>query len=103
MRNDRTNGARHRVDDEFGLFEEGPGRFAQTVYGAPEHCFKPGERQALALMNLDWPVSLKEIKERYKELVKLHHPDANGGDRDSEERLKKIIHAYTHLLSCGYS
>ena len=54
-------------------------------------------------MNLDWPVSLKEIKERYKELVKLHHPDANGGDRDSEERLKKIIHAYTHLLSCGYS
>lgn len=103
VRNDGTNGARRRVVDEFGLFEEGPGRCAQTDHGAPEHRFKPGEQKALALMNLDWPVSLKEIKERYKELVKLHHPDANGGDRDSEERLKKIIHAYTHLLSCGFS
>jgi curved DNA-binding protein CbpA len=103
VRNGQGNGARRRMVDEFGLFEEGLGPFVHEDDGASERPFKPGERQALALMNLDSPVTLKEIKERYKELVKLHHPDANGGDKESEERLKKIIHAYTHLLSCGYS
>jgi hypothetical protein len=27
----------------------------------------------------------------------IHHPDANGGDKSSEERLRTIIAAYTHL------
>jgi curved DNA-binding protein CbpA len=30
-------------------------------------------------------------------LVKRFHPDANGGDRDAEERLKLINDAYTTL------
>ena len=38
-----------------------------------------------------------KIKARYKELVKRHHPDANGGDRSSEERLREIIQAYNYL------
>ncbi len=71
--------------------------------GCAPRAFKPGERQALAQLNLDWPVTLKEIKNRYKALVKRHHPDANGGDKAAEERLKTIIQAYTDLLSCGYS
>ena len=28
---------------------------------------------------------------RFKELVKRHHPDANGGDRSTEDRLVEII------------
>jgi curved DNA-binding protein CbpA len=39
------------------------------------------------------------IKTRYKELAKRHHPDANGGDRSSEERLKVINLAYATLRS----
>ena len=42
-----------------------------------------------------------EIKSRYKELVKRHHPDANGGDRSSEDLLQEIIRAYNHLRSVG--
>lgn len=42
------------------------------------------------------------IKSRYKELVKRHHPDANGGDRSSEERLRQIIQAYTLLKKAGF-
>jgi curved DNA-binding protein CbpA len=34
--------------------------------------------------------------------VKLHHPDANGGDRSSEDRLREIIQAYTYLKSIGF-
>jgi len=35
--------------------------------------------------------------------VKRFHPDANGGDKTAEERLKRINQAYTFLLSCGYT
>jgi curved DNA-binding protein CbpA len=38
-----------------------------------------------------------ELKARYKELCKQHHPDLNGGDKDAEERLKLINEAYTYL------
>ena len=43
-----------------------------------------------------------EIKARFKELVKRHHPDANGGDRGSEDKLREIIEAYNYLKSAGY-
>ena len=48
-------------------------------------------------MALEPPLTLEQLKRRYKELVKKHHPDANGGDRDAEERLKSINDAYTTL------
>ena len=32
-------------------------------------------------------------------LVKRHHPDANGGDRSTEDRLVEIIQAYNYLKS----
>jgi DnaJ-domain-containing protein 1 len=53
--------------------------------------------EALAVLGLDGPVGRIELKRRYKELVKRHHPDANGGSRESEERLKLINRAYTYL------
>ena len=34
-------------------------------------------------------------------LLKRHHPDANGGERNTEERLRRVIQAYTHLKSCA--
>ncbi|GEN58162.1 J domain-containing protein [Acetobacter nitrogenifigens] len=60
-------------------------------------------REPLDTMGLRWPVSLDEVKARYKALAKKHHPDANNGDRGAEERLKTINVAYstlrTHLAS----
>jgi len=67
--------------------------------GPPEP--RPPQRQltrpqaiALEVLNLDATATLHQIKARYKELVKRFHPDANGGDRGAEERLKKVIQAY---------
>jgi hypothetical protein len=51
-------------------------------------------REPMATLGLDWPVTLDTLKSRYKELAKRHHPDANGGDVASEERLKIINLAY---------
>jgi DnaJ-domain-containing protein 1 len=56
--------------------------------------------EALAKLGLDRNASLVERKARYKELVKRHHPDANGGSKSAEERLKTINEAYTYLLHC---
>ena len=53
--------------------------------------------EALETLDLDEDATLNEVKARYKELVKRYHPDANGGDRSSEDRLKKVIRAYRML------
>jgi hypothetical protein len=59
------------------------------------------EGEALAVMGLEPPVTLDEIKARYKELAKKHHPDVNRGSPESEELLKTINMAYT-ILKMAY-
>lgn len=64
-----------------------------TLYGdrtAPEY-------EAMALMGLEPPVELEDIKKRYKKLAKKYHPDLNRDDPNAEELLKKINMAYTIL------
>lgn len=55
------------------------------------------ERKALSELGLSPPVTLEEVKIRYKILAKTLHPDANGGDKVAEERLKSVNHAYKTL------
>jgi len=62
---------------------------------------KPLERKALTTLGLKQGATKEEIKSRFKELVKLHHPDANGGDTRSEEKLREIIQAYNYLKQAG--
>jgi hypothetical protein len=58
----------------------------------------PGElRAALDLMELTWPLDAATLRARYKEFAKRYHPDANGGDRSAEEKLKDINRAYSLL------
>lgn len=57
------------------------------------------ERKALQVMGLDDTATNQDVKLRFKKLVKQHHPDANGGDRSSEDRLREIIQAYNYLKS----
>ena len=61
---------------------------------APVTSVPPDLRDPVKTLGLDWPISMDVLKTRYKELAKRHHPDANGGDRASEERLKSINLAY---------
>lgn len=55
----------------------------------------PELRAALGVLGLGWPLEGAELRARYKELAKRHHPDANGGDKAAEERLKDINRAYS--------
>ena len=60
------------------------------------------EKRSFETLNLRVTARGAEVKSRYKELVKIHHPDANGGDRSSEDRLREIIQAYNVLKKSGY-
>src|SRR4029077_12265361 len=53
--------------------------------------------QALAVFDINQPFTQVSLKARYKVLVKRHHPDAHGGDKEAEEKLKIINQAYTTL------
>ena len=59
------------------------------------------ERRALETLDLGEGVGKADIKARFKELVKRHHPDANGGDRGAEDKLREIIQAYNYLKQVG--
>ena len=58
--------------------------------------------KALEVLGLEGSQSTAEIKAAYKALVKIHHPDANGGDRGTEDRLQAVITAYNHLKQKGF-
>lgn len=55
-------------------------------------------QQALRELDLDLPVTVQDIRSRYRALAKRWHPDMNQGSRESEERFKKIGQA-AELLS----
>ena len=69
-----------------------------------ERVIKLHENDRRAFETLGFKTSAKsdEVKRAYKALVKIHHPDANGGDKTSEERLRAIIAAYSHLKQKGF-
>ena len=41
--------------------------------------------------------SQDEIKKSFRDLSKKHHPDLNGGSKESEEKFKEILEAYEVL------
>ncbi len=88
-----------KVRDPFGFVEQG--RNGERM---PERLrkLKPLEGKAFETMGLKANATASDIKTRYKELVKKHHPDANGGDRGSEERFRAVIQAYQLLKQAGF-
>lgn len=94
-----TNGAATRVkfgfriDDPFGLFEEDSNDTAR-----PATPPRP-EAEAMAVMGLEPPLTQAQLRTRYRELVKQHHPDINGGAIEAEERFKQISQAYALLMT----
>lgn len=91
------------ADDPFDLFRDfGTARPRGSARAEAERrAVRNVERQAFHALGLEPDAERPEIKARFKELVKRHHPDANGGDRASEDKLREIIAAYNHLKSAG--
>ncbi|MCR4266825.1 J domain-containing protein [Nitratireductor sp. ZSWI3] len=90
-------GYHNRMGDPFNLFGERR-EAAQTR----QRRLRPLEAKALETLGLGAQATGEEIKARYKSLVKRHHPDANGGDRGSEDRLRNVLEAYRLLKQAGF-
>jgi hypothetical protein len=92
------------ADDPFGVFREfgGMGSARRSERLPEARAVRNAERKALDALGLEADASAQEVKRRFKTLVKRHHPDANGGDRSSEDRLREIIQAYNYLKSVGF-
>ncbi|MDX2028367.1 MAG: J domain-containing protein [Alphaproteobacteria bacterium] len=80
----------HVMREFFG--EDGPSQAA-----APP--MSKVERDALDALELKPPVNFAMVKTQYRALVKRHHPDANGGSREAEEKFKNINQAFAVLKS----
>ncbi len=97
----RLGGARRHtaeyLADPLGLLLDTPlharrGAKREEPVGPP-----PELRAALDVLGLEWPLDQPALKTRYKELAKRFHPDVNGGDRGSEDKLKDVNRAYSLL------
>jgi curved DNA-binding protein CbpA len=87
-----------RVLDDLG----GPASQSPRTEIPEKRLVRNAERKAFGILGLEIETPAGQIKIRFKELVKLHHPDVNGGDRSSEDRLRDVIQAYNYLRSVGF-
>jgi DnaJ-domain-containing protein 1 len=93
-----------RWQDPYHLFLNGEG--LNGAQGASEWDRRPATQgktaRMLAVLELAPGATRAELKARYKQLAKRHHPDLHGGDKRAEERLKLINEAYTYLLDSDH-
>ena len=69
----------------------------QVINGLNGRKLSEKDKDAFKIMelelNADWPI----IQKKFKTLVKKFHPDKNSGNKEFENKLKKITLAYSHL------
>ena len=84
-------------DDPLGIFEGQNGhRFSSAE--ARDLGLDAEQRHAMAVLGVEGPFNVEIVKTRYKALVKRHHPDANGDDGASDDKIKEINQAYQVVM-----
>jgi hypothetical protein len=84
--------------DPLGLF----GKDAKPAQKKLGRNLRVNELKALQTLGLNEDASPEDAKNKYKQLVKRLHPDANQGSRANEETLKAVIQAYDTLRASGF-
>ena len=57
----------------------------------------PTERRAIEILEAGDHWTKQEIRKAYKKLIKVLHPDINGGDRSQEEQLQQVVWAWDQI------
>ena len=57
----------------------------------------PTERRAVEILEAKDHWTKAEIRKAYKKLIKVLHPDINGGDRSQEEQLQEVVWAWDQI------
>ena len=93
-----------RIHDPFDLFGNGADRNGggRTGPERPQRAVRSTDLKQLHSLGLDETATPEQVKAQYKTLVKRLHPDANGGSRANEDKLREIIQAYGRLRETGF-
>lgn len=90
--------ARLGVDDPHQVLGDkatrNPGK-SQT--GGTTRRLPPTERRAIEILDARDHWTKTEIRKAYKSLIKVLHPDMNGGDRGHEEQLQEVVWAWDQI------
>ena len=79
------------LSDKFNIFKEnGP-----ILTNGRKLCEK--DKDAFRIMDLELSADWIAIQKKFKTLVKKFHPDKHSGNKQYEDKLKKIPLAYSHL------
>lgn len=54
-------------------------------------------QESIKIMEVDYPITLQDLKKAYKLMAKQYHPDMNAGSKKAEEKLKLVNIAYKKL------
>lgn len=102
-----------RMRDPFGFYagtgargayqDRARGTGGQSGHAGSAARAASAREQALAVFDMEPPITPIRLKARYKVLVKEHHPDAHGGDKEAEEKLKIINQAYATLKASYFN
>lgn len=88
--------ARLGVDDPHQVLGENatrnPGKSVTGTRRLP-----PTERRAIEILEAKDHWTKPEIRKAYKALIKVLHPDMNGGDRSQEEQLSEVVWAWDQI------
>ncbi len=98
MRDTTGTAARQKDPHAFFAFRA---RQAREEAKEARRKLRPLEKKAFDTMALKETATKEEIKARYKDLVKQLHPDTNGGDARSADKLRDVLQAYNFLKQAG--
>lgn len=88
--------ARLGVDDPHQILGENATRNpGKSITGTRK--LPPTERRALDILEAKDHWTKAEIRKSYKALIKVLHPDMNGGDRGHEEQLTEVVWAWDQI------
>jgi len=85
------------TSDPLGIFGDEDSRAADK----PERRLHNAQRKSLRTLGLEDDAGPSDIRSQFKNLVMTLHPDQNGGDRSSEDKLREVIQAYNYLKKTG--
>ena len=72
-------------------------RQEKNGHGIDEKKLNDKDIKAFKIMGLELNASWPIIQKKFKTLVKRFHPDKNAGNKEFEDKLKRITLAYSHL------
>lgn len=69
----------------------------KTGNGATTKRLPATERRAIEILEAKDSWTKAEVRKSYKALIKVLHPDMNGGDRSQEEQLQLVVWAWDQI------